>query len=176
MKTVANRRKIVYNNIIEDCVIMKKTLVIIIVIFVAIMSILMGMMWNNNMQARELRRYNMQFEQYKDRQLMGTEIGTVINKVVDMNRRNDVDRGSRGEFIANYENSINIEIEMLVFEDIVDDEEVYRHETFTMEQIYRMGVVNFVQAFNFVTFELTRIEYHDQTGKVRLMVFEQLEA
>ena len=159
---------------------MKKTIhitfVIIVIAFVAIMSILIAMILNNNREAREITSHNRQFEQYKGQRLRGTEMASIINKVSDMNRRNNVERTAQGEFINNYENSINIQIKMLVFEDIIDEEEVFRHETFTMEQVYRMGIVNFVQAFNFVTFELVDIEYHQQTGRIKLMTFEQLEA
>ena len=116
------------------------------------------------MQTTAIRRHNLQYEQYLDREIRGTDLATLINKAVDANRRNEVEQDAEGYFIDNGTNSIKIDIEMITIE-----------ETFSMEQIYQRGMPEFVQAFNFTTFESINVEYHAGTGKISRIVFLQLE-
>jgi len=44
-----------------------------------------------------------------------------------------------------------------------------------MEEIYNNKITSFVQNFNFISFKCTRIEYHEKTGKISKLVFEELQ-
>ena len=142
---------------------MKKTLIIITLIFVIVISVLIGLIIANNIRATEVRIHNQQYARYLEREIWGTELTGLINRAMDNNRRNGVMEDEQGNFINNGINSINIDIEMTTVED-----------TFSMERIYRGGTTEFVQAFNFVKFQSSSIEYHEQTGKISRITFRQL--
>ena len=43
-----------------------------------------------------------------------------------------------------------------------------------METFYNNGIDKFVENYNIIQFKCTSIEYHDQTGKIKYMLFEQI--
>ncbi|MCL2383644.1 MAG: hypothetical protein FWC79_05875 [Oscillospiraceae bacterium] len=143
---------------------MKRTLVIIILIVIVIVSVIVGFIIDRNMRVDEARRHNSQLERYLDREILGTELASLINRVMDHNRRNNVERDSEGRFINNGTNSIRIDIEMITIED-----------TFSMEWIYDRGTTGFVHAFITIPFRSVEVEYHPETGKISRIVFLQLE-
>lgn len=108
--------------------------------------------------------YNSEFEQYKDKELYGLDLATVINKAVDQNTKNEVLKDDNGNFISNDENSIEIEIYMQ------DNEKTYKMETF-----YNAGTEKFVEYYGDIGFKCSKIEYHEKTGKIKYIYFEQLQ-
>ena len=56
---------------------------------------------------------NAEFEDYKDKEVYGLTVGTLINKAVDKNTKNKVEKDDKGNFIQNDENSIEIELHMI---------------------------------------------------------------
>ena len=88
----------------------------------------------------------------------------MINRAMNENISNNIERNENGEFIDDGERSVRIEIEMITIE-----------ETFSMEWIYDRGMMEFVGAFNFVTFESVEVEHHRRTGRISRMVFRQLD-
>jgi len=48
-------------------------------------------------------------------------------------------------------------------------------KTFYMEQFYNNDITQFVENFNLVNFKCSEIQYHKETGKIKKIVFEQLE-
>lgn len=69
-----------------------------------------------------------------------------------------------GYYIDNGENSIKIDLKMTTV-----------NKTYPMEEIYNKEITNFVQNFNFISFKCTSIEYHERTGKISKLVFEELQ-
>ena len=98
---------------------------------------------------------------YQNKQIYGTELTTVINKAVDNNEKNSVQKDEQGFYIENDTNSINIEVKML-------DEDM----TLKMETFYNNGMTNFIDNYELIYFECTKIEYNS-LGKVKYMLFEQ---
>lgn len=141
---------------------MKKILIflgiVIVVIFVAIV----------NFSAYKIEKdriitYNSEFEQYKNKELFGLDLATVINKAIDQNTKNEVLKDDKGNFISNDENSIEIEIYMK------DNEKIYKMETF-----YNAGTEKFVEYYGSIKFKCSKIEYHEKTGRIKYIYFEQL--
>ena len=106
---------------------------------------------------------NQYFEQYKDVEINGLDVATLINKSVDQNIKNKIEKDENGQFIANDKNSLQIEIYML------DNEKVYK-----METIYNAGTEQFVQYYGNIKFKCSKIEYHEKTGRVKYIYLEQL--
>lgn len=107
---------------------------------------------------------NAEYEQYKDKEIIGLDIATIINKSVDKNTKNDVQKDDKGVFINNDTNSIEVEIYM------TDNESTYK-----MEQFYNVGIEQFIQYYGNIKFKCSKIEYHKKTGKIKYILFEQLQ-
>ena len=108
-------------------------------------------------------KYNLEFEEKYEKEIYGTDLTTIINKVINNNEKNNVEKGQDKKYINNNINSINVEIK------IIDTNEVYSMETF-----YNGGIEQFVQNYGSIQFKCTKIEYHKKTGKVSYLYFEQI--
>ncbi len=106
---------------------------------------------------------NLEFENYLNKELYGTDVSTLINRAVDNNEKNSVQKNNKGIYLNNDKNSINIEIKMK------DDDSTYK-----MEMFYKNGIQNFIKYYGNIKFKCTKIEYHQVTKKVKYMLFEQI--
>ena len=52
---------------------------------------------------------------------------------------------------------------------MVDNETTYK-----MEKIYNAGTEQFVQYYRTIKFKCSKIEYHEKTGRIKYILFEQL--
>ena len=112
----------------------------------------------------ETQKENRQFESYSNKEIYGLELTTIINKAIDNNKNNEVQKEEKtGKYINNDNNSINIDIKMLDYD-----------KTYNMEIFYNNGMDKFIQAYGEIKFKCTKIEYHNTTGKVKYMLFEQI--
>ena len=109
----------------------------------------------------EVKQYNIQYEQYSEKEIDGRVLTTVINKAIDNNEKKSVSKNEQGYYINDDSNSINIDIKIL------DNDTTYK-----METIYNGGMANFVQFYNSINFECTKLGYNS-LGKVNYMSFEQ---
>lgn len=143
---------------------MKKTFLTVLLIIFIIICIAYTFLINLRAEKLEKEKYNKQYEQYLNKEILGTEVATLISKIVDLNERNNVTKDEKGYYINNQENSIKIDLKMTTID-----------KTYPMEEIYNNKITSFVQNFNFITFKCTSIEYHKKTGKVSKLVFEELQ-
>lgn len=145
---------------------MKKTIIIFSIIFCSILLIVCVSLTQNNKNLIEIKNENAEYEKYRNKEIFGTEVASVINKAVNENIKNEVMQDEKGFYIANDTNSINIEIKLKNEEKL---------QTYKMETIQKVGTSGFVKNFNLILFKCTSIEYHNQTGRVSKIVFEQIE-
>ena len=145
---------------------MKKTIIIFSIIFCSILLIVCVSLTQNNKNIIDIKNKNAEYEKYKDKEVFGTEVASVINKAVNENIKNEVAKDEKGFYIANETNSIKVEIKLLNEEKL---------QTYQMETIGKVGTSGFVKNFNLILFKCTSIEYHKQTGRVAKVVFEQIE-
>lgn len=142
---------------------MKKLLVILLLLFMIIIFSIYALFINNQTQIKTLKNYNKEYEEYLDKTIYGTELATLINKVTNINENNKIEKDKKNHYIENEENSIKIEITMLLTE-----------KTYPMEEIYNTDTAEFVKHFNLEKFKCTKIEYHSKTGKISKMLFKQV--
>lgn len=142
---------------------MKKVIVFFIIIII-IVSIISYMYLNYKFNYQNAKKDNLIFEIYKDQEIYGTDLATIINKAVDNNITNEIEKDNKGKYINNDNNSINIDIKMLD-----DDGTIYN-----MEKIYNGGTSTFVQYYSQIKFKCTKLEYHQKTNKVKYLLFEQI--
>ncbi len=132
--------------------------IIIILIICAIFAMYINYKANYNIS----KKSNLAFEKYLNEEISGTELATVINRAIDRNEKNEVNKNNKGIYQNNNKNSINIEIKML------DNDSIYQ-----METIYNGGIPNFINFYNNIKFKCTEIKYHNYTNQVKYMLFEQ---
>lgn len=138
-------------------------LMIFAIIFIIICIVCLNII-NLQAEKRQMHQENLQYEKYLDKEILGTELATLISKVVDQNERNTVQKDQKGYYINNNYNSIKIDLKMTTID-----------KTYPMEEIYNNQISNFVQNFNLIKFKCTSIEYHKQTGKISKLIFEELQ-
>lgn len=132
---------------------------IIIVIIVGISYIYL----NYKANYYEAKKENNQFESYYNQEFYGADVVSIINKAIDNNLTNKVEKDNKGKFIDNNINSIKIDIKML------DNDKIY-----DMETLYAGGMDKFIQYYNEIKFKCTKIEYHKANNKVKYIFIEQI--
>ena len=140
---------------------MKKIFAIILIFILCIICIFTAKYMAYKEERNKIKEQNLEFETYLNKQILGTELTTFINRAVDNNEKNKVQKDEQGFYIENDINSLKIEIK------IIDNDTLYN-----METLYNGGITNFATAYNSIYFECTKIEYN-KLGKVKYMFFEQ---
>ena len=141
---------------------MKKFIIIFITIVIVILALIYGYFtYNDNIKT--IKQENAVYEEYYQKEIYGADLATVINKAINSNETNYIEKDNKGAYIENNTNSIKIDIHIL------DNDTTYNMETF-----YNNGIDKFVENYNIIQFKCTNIEYHNNTGKIKYMLFEQI--
>ena len=143
---------------------MKNMIIIAIIAFIIVISSVYGIYLNMQAENRQIKKYNLEYEAYLNKNLLGTDVVSAMNKAIDQNEKNNIKKDEKGYYIENNENSIKIYLKMVTIE-----------KTYPMEEFYNNDMIKFVQNFNLINFKCTDIEYHKKTGKIKQMTFEELE-
>lgn len=101
---------------------------------------------------KQISKFNYFFEQYQDKIIEGTELATIINRVMDENEKNKSEPSK----------IVKLEIH------IMDNDTTYQ-----VEQIYQLGTERFVSNFNTEKFSCKEISYQKETKMVNYICFEQ---
>ncbi len=141
---------------------MKKNITKILVIMLIVLAIIIGKYMNYKIKLNELKKSNLEYESYYQKEIYGTEIATVVNKAINQNEKNEVPKDENGKYIQNNVNSIKVEVH------ITDNETLY-----DMETLYSGTMTTFVQYYNSIKFKCTTLTYNDE-GRVNYMYFEQI--
>lgn len=138
----------------------------IAIFFFIIIAIIAGISYtylNYKANYHIAQRENLAFENYYEKEVLGVELTTLINKAVDTNNQNEIEKDTKGKYKENKTNSIQIDIKMKD-----------NNKTYSMETLYYGGMDKFVQYYSQIKFKCIKLEYHSQTQKVRYMLFEQI--
>jgi len=142
---------------------MKKILAILIVLFLTFVFAVYTLKINKESNTRALKKYNVEYENYLNKEIFGAELATLINKTVSLNEKNNIAKDKHNHFIENEESSIKIEIKIN-----------FTDKTYSMEEFYNNDTAEFVKYFELEKFKCTSIEYHKKNGKVSKLSFEQI--
>ena len=140
---------------------MKKTLIYIICIVLIILSVIGTKYLNFKEQKSLIQKYNLEYEVYLNQDITGRELTTAINRAVNNNEKNSVQKDEKGFYIDDDNNSVKIEIKIL-------DNDI----TYQMETLYNGGMENFIQYYGDINFNCSKIDYNSK-GKVSHIIFEQ---
>ena len=142
---------------------MKKIIICILSIFLIIICIVVYGVYQKNENTAQIGIDNKTYESYENKEVLGTDIISIINKATDSNKKNDIKIGEDGNYIDNGKNSIRIEIKFLELDKVI-----------TMERINNVGIEKFWSNYGALSFKCTKIEYHEKTHRVKYMYFEEV--
>lgn len=142
---------------------MKKNVILILTIFLVIIVVIGYGIYNRRASISKSSIENKAYESFYNQQVLGTDVISIINKAVDSNEKNTVEKDEKGNYIENDENSIKIDIKFKELDQII-----------TMERINEVGMQQFWQNYGALNFKCTKIEYHKKTNNVRYLYFEQI--
>ena len=142
---------------------MKKNILFIIAIFFIIMCVLFITLRNVQANERMLKKENKEYEIYLNKEIYGTDLASIINKIIDHNEKNNVPKNQYGYYIENNQNSITLEVKMKTIP-----------KAYKMEQFYNNDITKFVENFNEINFKCIEIKYNE-VGKVSKLIFEEIE-
>ena len=140
-----------------------KKIAIFFLIIIAIVSTIAYMYLNYIANYNIAQKENAKFEMYKDKEILGSELTNIINKAIDINEKNEVEKDNKGQYIDNKNNSINVDIKF------IDDDVIYN-----IERIYNSGINQFLYYYRNIKFKCVDVQYHTSTGKIKYMQFEQI--
>lgn len=142
---------------------MKKYIItILILVFISITFFLYAYRTYEK-DVQDLKNYNYEFEQFNNKEIGVTQIATILNKAVNINEENNIQKDENKNYIENEENSIKIDIY------IKDNDTTYK-----MESIYNYGVEKFINGFSLEDFKISEISYHEKTNLIKYIKIEQL--
>lgn len=142
---------------------MKKIIICILSIFLIIICIVVYGVYQKNENTAQIGVDNKTYESYENKEVLGTDIISIINKATDSNKKNDIKIGEDGNYIDNGKNSIRIEIKFFELDKVI-----------TMERINNVGIEKFWSNYGALSFKCTKIEYHEKTHRVKYMYFEEV--
>ncbi len=143
---------------------MKNKIIIIVIIFLIILSVSAYMVYNYRKSVISSQKVNESYKAYYDTEILGTELISVINKTVDFNEQNGIQKDENGMYIENDNNSIKIYISFKYEDD---------YQTVEMEKISNNGTDNFRKVYSTASFKCTEISYHDKTKNVKALTFTE---
>lgn len=146
---------------------MKKNVIIISVILIIIIIVCIGGISLNAKKMSVVKQANKEYEQYLKKDIYGTDVVTLINKAINNNQKNDIQKDEKENYIEDDKNSIIIELVMIT------NEEKENKTTYRMETINKVGIEQFISNFNTAKFKISKIEYHKQTGKISYIEISQ---
>jgi len=142
---------------------MKKNLFVILGIFIIIIAILSCIYYNYQKTIILANQTNKEYESYTQDSIVGSYLMTLINKAINQNEKNQLQKDSKNYYIENSQNSIIIEIKFL------ESDKIYR-----MEAISALGSESFIKNYRSMKFQCTKKEYHEKTKQIKYMLFEQI--
>lgn len=80
---------------------MKKTITITISIFIIIIAVIYGWLIEKRATTNNVSNQNKYYENYLNKEIYGTYVATVINKAIDKNEQNEVQKDENNYYIDN---------------------------------------------------------------------------
>ena len=148
---------------------MKRNLIILISALLIVCVFVVYFVINYRNMQIDAQANNKEYITYKDKTIVGTTLVSLINKTVDNNEKNNIEKDEKNTYIENDKNSVKIYIYFLDLE----KEDKYIETPYTMEQIYNNDIDNFIKLYGTSNFYCSNIDYHEKTGNVKSLTFEQ---
>ena len=140
-----------------------KKIVIFIICVIIILTVFAYIYYNYKWKKNDIDSNNMIYKMAYEKELNGNNLATIINKALDTNEKNKIEKDDNGFYIENNENSIKIEIKFKQSEHV-----------FQMEMIYLNDISEFIRLYGQAIFKCVKIEYHNKTNLVKYLYFQEV--
>lgn len=145
---------------------MKNKILLILIIFMCILLLAGYFVYNYRMNIAELQKTNKEYSAFYNAQMLGTELISLVNKTMDVNEKNNIQKDENGLYIENDTNSIKLYISFKYKDD---------YKTIEMEKIANAGIENFIKTYSTASFKCTNIGYHEKTKNVKELTFTETD-
>jgi len=153
-------KKIFVYIIIKKDLLMKKVIIGILLITV-IVVICFSTWYNRNLQKlKDIKNFNDGFNEYINKEITGTELTTVLNKALENNNKNKIEKNQDGIYIDNGENSIEVLVKPSK-----------EGSFYSMEAFEKVGMLDFTKNFGGFIFKSIKVEYHSN-GRISKIFYE----
>ena len=144
---------------------MKKVFFILLFALILITLIVTYMVYQYRKNEAQKQKINNEYNIYLNKSIPGTELMSLINKTIDANVKNGIQRKENNYFDTDNEQLIQIYIEF-----------IYKDETRTLqiEDIEKGGTEAFIKNYNTAHFKCTSIDYYKTTNKVKSLTFSEI--
>lgn len=147
---------------------MKKILIIIIVAVITVVAVFTGKYIELSKQKSEVKKINNEFLAYQKSIVKINRIVTVMNRAIDINNKNNIEKDENGVYKENNTNSIKVYLKVKSSDSKMEMERLMLND--------KAGVEKVEYAFSDLIFEMTDVEYHEKTGQVKSITFEEKES
>ena len=144
---------------------MKKGTLTVVILMLIALGLTVYFVISSRITSNVASEENRYYQQLLNKEITGTELSSVINKVIDSNKKNELSLDDKKLYIENDSNSIVVEITFK-----------YEEGTKTLrgEKIFNGEVRNFISYYGNVRFKCTKLEYHESTKKVKKVYIEEI--
>lgn len=146
---------------------MKKILIIIIVAVITVVAVFTGKYIELSKQKSEVKKINNEFLAYQKSIVKINRIVTLMNRAIDINNKNNIEKDENGIYEENNTNSIKVYLKVKSSDSKMEMERLMLND--------KAGVEKVEYAFSDLIFEMTNVEYHKKTGQVKSITFEEKE-
>ncbi len=149
---------------------MKKTIFFLALIFIIVFILILLHISEANQIRNEIKSYNASFEDYGEKIIYGADVMTMINKAIDNNTKNKIQKDSDGNYIDDGNYCIKINLIFLS----TDEEGKVNELEYPMERLEKAGLDGFITNFSLTEFECKSFEYNEK-GRISKITIKQLE-
>lgn len=137
---------------------MKKILIIIIISVITVVAVFTGKYIELSKQKAEVKKINNEFLAYQKSIVKINRIVTLMNRAIDINNKNNIEKDENGIYKENNTNSIKVYLKVKSSDSKMEMERLMLND--------KAGVEKVEYAFSDLIFEMTDVEYHEKQDKL----------
>ena len=139
-----------------------KKYILLLCIVIIIVSIIGYIYSRYQIQQKDYMNHNKYYENYYEKEITGNDLASIINKALDYNETQKIEKDDNGNYKNNGKTSIIVEVKFKDSDDI-----------FKTERISKLGINLFIKNYSNIYFKCTKKEYHANTNYIKYILFEQ---
>lgn len=143
---------------------MKKTITILICVFLVIITSLYAYYQSTQNNAENVKKFNLQYEKYFNKEIFGADVATLINMAIDNNVKYNIAKSDNNKYIEDDAYCLKV---IIKFKDV--------DTNFEMESIDKVGIEGFVKNFSNSTFKIVDYKYNKNTNRLGKIVIEEVK-
>lgn len=140
-----------------------KKYILLLCIVIIIVSIIGYIYSRYQIQQKDYMNHNKYYENYYEKEITGNDLASIINKALDYNETQKIEKDDNGNYKNNGKTSMIVEVKFKDSDDI-----------FKTERISKLGINLFIKNYSNIYFKCTKKEYHENTNYIKYMLFEQI--